>query len=311
MSFYSREGCSWISKDRKFFTKDDNLVLIDWGLDKPDESIKNIIDRLPNHQVIMCADLEEEDLSKHVFSKISKLADANDSSICIIKSPNLYTIIKEIFEKNEYNILDCCSLKDARKLLSKNNLKDKQNNLNDFFKNATIEDNSEETPDNSFDNKREKKQSSKYKKDTEEKNNKEENNKEEKQKCLPDEKDILDELEEKIFKETKSSNFISRKQNAMSEAKASYLSTLFERTKTNIGKYIKPDIRENLSDDQFLNLIIIMVKTGDFEQFVQCWQIAGDSTFEININKEEFSFLYKEVVYYMDTCNLLYEQDKW
>lgn len=349
MSFYSGEGCSWIPGDRKYLSKDDEVVLVDWGLDKPETSLRNIIEKLPDQHIISCVDLEEDDLSKHIYSKISKKMRPEDGIVCIIRSQGLYEMIRGIFETNKYSIKSVRSLKEARRILSKEETKESKNNLNEFFK--TVKTGFEENKNVSPENCTSGRQSSLSENNdipnggNREKNNagfhgmSRENNDIGKRRNRGNErisdrefickrggnlkngkecednphgpKDILDEIEARIFTETKDSYTVSRTLNPVSKAKASYLNTLFNRTKNNLGKYINQDVRESLRDDQYLNLMIIMAKSGDFDQFTKCWQIAGDSSFEIKLNKEEFGFLLKEVDYYMDTCDLLYEQDKW
>jgi len=127
-----------------------------------------------------------------------------------------------------------------------------------------------------------------------------------------DDNESLHDIEKRIFAETEEKTMIGESFSKLDEAKVIFISALFDRTKKNIMKYVRSkDNDEDIDDETIVNFIVFMSKIEKYEDFDKNWKIAGNGKLVISLSEEEFHNLRKEIMYYSEACETVYEKDKW
>lgn len=119
----------------------------------------------------------------------------------------------------------------------------------------------------------------------------------------------LEDIEKEIFTGEFKNEDIKREYTALDNSKATTADLTFQRLVKGLKKYLEKDIAENATNEQFLTLIMTLLKSYGYEDFVESWKTMN--IFPMDISEKEYLFLKDEASYYGEMCQLFYGKDKW
>lgn len=120
----------------------------------------------------------------------------------------------------------------------------------------------------------------------------------------------IQELEKVIFGTKQEYASFEKEYTEVDDGKANIVSLLLDRLIQNIQKLSKNVMNYNLEHKDYIQLITLIVKANDYNDFQLSWEVAQPGS-PLGIDESTYNYLKDEALYYSNVCEMLYEKDNW
>lgn len=304
ISEYSASGCIWVKDSQKYLDNSFYFMFLETGMDEPDVSVKTLIKKMDNVTMLDIKELEDpNEIAMFVSRKLMhRYEDLNAEFYFLKGNKELYDIISSN-TNNQLKMEYLTNIRRIKKINEDKKAREERHTYDDVAK-AYQDISSQDTEDESED---------KYKRGARARPS---DNKDGNRTYIPKntataklEKGTLSDIEKLIFIEEQEEVKIDEELSEFDIKKIGFVESLFEKIKESVSECIDCEDVKSITDDEWLKFITTIAKTDDYIQFKTGWKLSGSTSFQIKFREDDYIRIKKEVLYYLNVCEMLYTKN--